>query len=590
MTVYKIRVPNEYRPRAPILFVGESPGEEEEIKGSPFIGVAGQKLTQTCERVGISREMASYANLCQYRPAGNKFEILFNNGQLHDRLLEGLGELYHWIRENKPTLIVPLGNYPMFFLTGKGTKKNGKITGISAYRGSILTSIVSGAEDVKCIPTFHPSAITHKPTDYPVFLADMDRVAGDSKFRELRLPEREFIIDPRGAELANITDELCESEHLSVDIESVKGSGHIICVGFSPRPNLAVCIANHQDPSINHSIGRILAGPSKKTFQFGTFDTTVLQNAGFTINNYYWDTLVAQHILNPELPRSLDFLTSIYTRQPYYKASGRGEIPKDQKSWGSKTDKQKLYEYNCKDAAVTTEIRIAQEVEIAALSTEMQELFKFELEEIEIAVHISEAGLPIDVERRAYFRDALFTKWYRLQAIVDAVCGQHVNVNSPKLKDLVYGKFGLPARRKRGGGVTTDEDAIIATLTFIKGKLDSLKRADAIAEWNLKYAVLKAILEIRGLRKLLSTYINNKISADNCFRSTWKVAGPETGRWACEQYYDGTGGNAQTFPRGIIEVPERMIAAAKSLEQELEHGSSEDEAESDYDGDEQQAA
>ncbi len=590
MSIYPTRVPNEYRPGAPILFVGESPGEDEIKAGSPFVGVAGQKLMQVCESVGITRQQASFANLCQYRPYGNKFEVLFNNGSLAPELIQGIGELYHWIRANKPTLIVPLGNYPMYFLTGKGTKKNGKITGISAFRGSILTSIIEGATDVKTICTFHPSAIAHKPTDYPVFQADLQRIANDSRFKELRLPEREFIIDPRGAELANVTDELCEEAHLAVDIESVKGSGHILCVGFSPRPDKAVCIASHQDPSIFNSISRILASPAKKTFHFGTFDTNVLGNAGYEINNYYWDTLTAQHILNPELPKSLDFLASIYTRQPYYKASGRGEIPKDQKSWGSKTDKFKLYEYNCKDAACTTEIRIVQEAEIAALSDAMQELFWFEMEEIEIAVHISNAGMPIDTERRAYFREALLTKWYKMQALVDMICGSHVNVNSPKLKDLVYGKFGLPTRRKRGGGVTTDEDAIIATLGYVKGYIDKLKRAESIAEWNVKYAVLKAILEIRGLRKLLSTYINNKISADNHFRSTWKVSGPETARWACEMHYDGTGGNAQTFPRGIIEVPANIIAAAKSLEQELNDGSGEDEAEEDDDEGEQQAA
>jgi hypothetical protein len=67
--------------------------------------------------------------------------------------------------------------------------------------------------------------------------------------------------------------------------------------------------------------------------------------------------------------------------------------------------------------------------------------------------------------------------------------------------------------------------------------------------------VLKLILEIRGLRKMLSSYINPKISEDNRARSTYKLS-TETGRWAAEKFVDQTGFNAQTMPRGYIVVPD----------------------------------
>jgi hypothetical protein len=119
-------------------------------------------------------------------------------------------------------------------------------------------------------------------------------------------------------------------------------SKHIFVSGFSPSPDVGVCIVpSHFEGE--RAIERILESDAAKIFQFGTFDTLQLTTTGMSINDpkacssfdvpYYWDTLIAQHSLAPELPRSLEYLTSIYTREPYYKTEGRGTIPDDAKGW-----------------------------------------------------------------------------------------------------------------------------------------------------------------------------------------------------------------------------------------------------------------
>src|SRR6185436_8557164 len=76
-----------------------------------------------------------------------------------------------------------------------------------------------------------------------------------------------------------------------------------------------------------------------------------------------WDTYLAQHALAPELPKTLAFLGSIYTRQVYWK-DDKKDKDDDTKNWNEKTiNKDKLWIYNCIDACVTMEVSIAQKKE-----------------------------------------------------------------------------------------------------------------------------------------------------------------------------------------------------------------------------------
>lgn len=541
---YPTKVGYEGDTLSKILLVGEAPGEQEVIEQRPFIGMSGDLLMNVLGRAGIQRKDVRLANLCKYRPFGNKFELLLNS----EVLQTGLRDLTEYINRWRPNIIVALGRYPLKFLTDK--------EGIDAWRGSVLECTLRGCEGIKVIATFHPAYVLRDRTAYPIFDQDIKRCVEESESPTITRPQRSFLIDPRGTELVQAVEELCESERLAVDIESVKGSTNILCVGFSPTPHKSVCIPNNNSSSFLATAGRILSSPAKKIFHFGTFDTEMLRLNGLETKNYWWDTMVAQHVMWPELPRSLAFLTSIHTKEPFYKSDGRSNIPDDTKAWASRRSKSELYIYNCRDTAVTAEIQLAQEAEI---SQEELALFYYEMQQLEMANHISQSGMPLDLERRELFRRALLGKWYKLQSVLDMLAGEkHVNVKSPKLKELFYGKYKLPVRKKRTGQITLDEDAIVSLITYCTDYVNSLKKQESITEWKTKLYSLKLVLEIRAVRQLLSNYISPKISADGRIRSTYKVSSTETGRWAAEGYVDGTGINSQTFPRESVEVPENL--------------------------------
>ena len=270
--------------------------------------------------------------------------------------------------------------------------------------------------------------------------------------------------------------------------------------------------------------------------------------------------MIAAHVMEPELPRSLGYLTSIYTREPYYKHSGKDSIPADDKEWGANVNKDTLYVYNAKDCCVTYEIAEQQMVEIQEDELYIRRM-NYEMEMLEVASHISDAGMLTDMERLGVLKEVLLDKWARKQAVLELLSGWKINVRSPKLKLLLYDKdkMNLPARRNREGGLTTDEDAIVSLIGFCKGKAEELKTESKKMEWEIKLSVCKLILEIRGIRQMLSNYILSKRGDDNRSRSLYKVAGTETGRWSAKSYVDGTGYNAQTNPRDPVEVPEEYL-------------------------------
>lgn len=557
MTIGSVLVPAEGPIDARIYFVGEAPGADEVIERRPFIGASGSLLRDCIGRAGVDEATVRFTNLCKYRPEGNQFRTVLNTRELE----AGIAELVSDIRNGQPTVIAALGNWPLHFLTGAHGKK-GAGTGIGKWRGSILCcTIAPGLEHVKVIPCFHPAYILRQRTAYPIFATDIKRAISDSTFSAFRYPKHEIVLDPRGAELDKWTEFLCASERLACDIETVKKSTHILCHGFSPSPELSVVIS-HSDTDFQRraAIDAIYRSAAKKIFHNGgAFDIPMLELNGFKVENYWWDTMVVQHVMWPELPKALDYLVSVYTRQPYYKTAGRAEIPSDAKGWSEKFDKNALYEYNGTDTACTFECQVEQEKELTEGPPNWKKIVDFEMAQMPVAARIGMTGMLVDVERRDTLARALEAKWAINQFVLDRLTGYHTNVNSPKvIKKILYDKdkFGLPPRRDhKTGELSTDEDAIVGLIAFCKDKLSKMKPGgSAIVHWKTRYEALRTILVIRGVRKLLSSYIRVPISDDNRVRAIYKVLGTETGRWAAAKYFDNTGTNPQTYPREVLEI------------------------------------
>jgi DNA polymerase len=126
---------------ADLLFVGEGPGEQEDLQGIPFVGRAGQLLTRLIEGIGLTRDDVYIANVVKCRPPGNR-DPLPAEIEACSPYLEAQ------LRFIDPKVVVTLGNFATKLLLD--TKE-----GITKLRGREFPF----REHAVLIPTFHPSAV-----------------------------------------------------------------------------------------------------------------------------------------------------------------------------------------------------------------------------------------------------------------------------------------------------------------------------------------------------------------------------------------------------------------------------------------------
>jgi uracil-DNA glycosylase family 4 len=132
-------------PSADLMFVGEAPGHDEDVQGIPFVGRAGQKLTQMIEAIGMTRDDVYIANVIKCRPPGNR-------NPEPDEVATCEPFLFRQVDIIQPRVIVALGT----FATRSLLKTDDPI---SRLRGRVY--IYRGA---KLIPTFHPAYLLRNPS------------------------------------------------------------------------------------------------------------------------------------------------------------------------------------------------------------------------------------------------------------------------------------------------------------------------------------------------------------------------------------------------------------------------------------------
>jgi len=144
-------------PNADLMFVGEAPGRDEDIQGIPFVGRAGQKLTQIIEAIGLKRDDVYIANVIKCRPPENR-------NPEPDEVEACEQFLFRQVDVIKPKVIVALGTFAARSLLKTDAP-------ISRLRGRVYD--YRGA---KLIPTFHPAYLLRNPGCRREVWEDMKKV------------------------------------------------------------------------------------------------------------------------------------------------------------------------------------------------------------------------------------------------------------------------------------------------------------------------------------------------------------------------------------------------------------------------------
>jgi len=145
-----------------ILFIGEAPGNNEDLQGIPFVGRAGKLLNELLESIGINRKDVYIANILKCRPPKNR-------NPKKDEIEKCTGYLVNQIKTIDPHLICPLGNFATQFILKLYNLKHDKI---SKIHGQIFET----NSNQIIIPLFHPAVSIYNPNKKKDLFKDFKKI------------------------------------------------------------------------------------------------------------------------------------------------------------------------------------------------------------------------------------------------------------------------------------------------------------------------------------------------------------------------------------------------------------------------------
>ena len=220
------------------------------------------------------------------------------------------------------------------------------------------------------------------------------------------------------------------------------------------------------------------------------YDMIVLQNYGVKLKGKIFDTMVAHYVLQPELRHNMDYLAEVYLN---YRTIHIDELigpkGKNQKNMRDLSPEQ-VYLYACEDADITFQLK--EKLEHALRKEGAEKLFyEIEMPLIPVLVNIETNGVLLDTEALKASSMHFTEKMQEIEREIFVLAEEEFNVSSPKkVGEILFEKLKIveKAKKTKTGQYVTSEEV-----------LEGIRH---------KHDIVEKILEYRGLKKLLSTYID----------------------------------------------------------------------------------
>ena len=220
------------------------------------------------------------------------------------------------------------------------------------------------------------------------------------------------------------------------------------------------------------------------------YDLKVLRNYDIELKGQMWDTMIAHYLIQPELLHNMDYMAEVYL---HYKTIHIDELigpkGKGQKSMRDLSPTL-VYEYACEDADITLQLKNKLEPELKKY--ECENLFhEIEMPLMPVLAEMEMNGVCLDTESLKETSQQFTQRMQEIEQRIYELAGQQFNIASPKqVGEILFDKLKIiekPKKTKTGQYVTSEE------------VLQQLKN---------KHEIVADILEHRGLKKLISTYID----------------------------------------------------------------------------------
>ncbi len=276
-------------------------------------------------------------------------------------------------------------------------------------------------------------------------------------------------IDPMRAELVGMSFSYAENEAFYVPVPTERAEAQKIVDYFRPAWEKK---------------GILKIGQNLK------YDLLMLGNYGVDVRGPFFDTMVAHYVLQPELRHNLDYLAEVYL---HYRTVHIEELigpkGKDQKNMRD-LPPEDVYEYACEDADVALKLKnkLAEELEAGGVAKLFHEI---EMPLVPVLVYMERNGVRVDTEALKQTSELFTARMNQIEEEVHRLAGVDFNIASPKqVGEVLFDRLRIveKAKKTKTGQYVTGEEV-----------LESLRG---------KHEIVGKILEHRGLKKLLGTYVD----------------------------------------------------------------------------------
>lgn len=343
-----------------------------------------------------------------------------------------------------------------------------------------------------------PSSPSAQPDLFGLFAQEDTGDAKNSNLTRLESLPYDYQLVDNQEEMEILAQKLLAQNFFSLDTETTGVdpiTAKLVGMSFSFAENQAFYVpvpANREEAlKIVNIFKPAFENPhSLKIGQNIKYDLNVLAHYGVTLRGKMFDTMIAHYVLQPELRHGMDYLAEVYL---HYETIKIEELigPKGKKQ-GNMRDlpPADVYKYACEDADVTLKLKHVLEKEL--VENGVEKLFEeIEMPLMPVLAYMERNGVRIDPEALKETSRHFTARMNQIEQEVYQLAGMEFNIASPKqVGEVLFDRLKIveKAKKTKTGQYVTSEEV-----------LESLKG---------KHEIVGKILEHRGLKKLLGTYID----------------------------------------------------------------------------------
>ena len=327
--------------------------------------------------------------------------------------------------------------------------------------------------------------------------ADGSGLGADTRFETLKTTTHDYkLVDTEEAMLA-LRDRLRQSNIVSLDTETTSTqaiNAELVGLSFAVRESEAFYVPVPADQAEAQRVVDIFREVYEdegilKVGQNLKYDLEVLHNYGIQLAGPMWDTMIAHYLIQPELRHNMDYMAEIYLNyQTIHIDELIGPRGRNQRSMRDLSPTE-VYEYACEDADITLRLKNKLEAELKRFACE-QLFYDIEMPLMPVLAEMEMNGVCLDTVSLQETSAALTERMNQLERRIYELAGEEFNIASPKqVGEILFDKLRIleKAKKTRTGQYVTSEEV-----------LQQLRN---------KHEIVADILDHRGLKKLIGTYV-----------------------------------------------------------------------------------